>query len=108
MNIQPILNEKDNKYGSSLDIDQDTIKPGIDEDVIKLISTKKREPNWLLNFRLKAYRCWFDQKENPPQWADIDIKPINFDQISYYAGIKKIKTKSLEETKKDWFAELEA
>jgi Fe-S cluster assembly protein SufB len=94
------------KYGFTSDIDQDIIAPGITEETIKLISAKKNEPHWLLEFRLKAYRHWLKEKENPPTWADLDIKPIDYDKISFYAGVKKAQGKSLKESKKGWIEEL--
>lgn len=95
------------KYGFKSDIDQDIIAPGITEDTIKLISAKKNEPEWLLEFRLKSYRHWLKEKDNPPTWADLGIKPIDYNQIRFYAGMKKVQGKSLEEIKKGWIEELE-
>jgi Fe-S cluster assembly protein SufB len=88
------------------DIDQDIIPPGINEETIRLISAKKNEPDWLLEFRLKAYYHWLNQKENPPTWADLDIKEIDYNKISFYAGIKKSQSKTLEDIKKFWIDEL--
>jgi Fe-S cluster assembly protein SufB len=88
------------------DLDQDVIAPGIYEDTIRLISSKKNEPDWLLEFRLKAYRHWLKEKDNLPTWADLDIKSIDYDKISFYAGIKKVQSISLDEIKKDWIEEL--
>jgi Fe-S cluster assembly protein SufB len=112
MNVWIIKNkimskDDDYKYGFISDIDQDVIAPGINEETIKLISSKNNEPPWLLEFRLKAYYKWLEQKENPPTWADLDIKEIDYDKISFYAGIKKVKTKSFDEIKKSWIEELE-
>ena len=90
------------------DLDQDIIAPGINEDTIRLISSKKNEPDWLLEFRLKAYHHWLKQKNNPPTWADLDIKPVDYDQISFYAGIKEVESKSFEEIKKGWLEELDS
>jgi Fe-S cluster assembly protein SufB len=96
----------DYKYGFTSDIDQDVIAPGITEETIRLISTKKNEPQWLLEFRLKAYNHWLKEKDNPPTWADLDIKPIDYDKISFYAGVKKEKGKSFEEIKQGWMEDL--
>jgi Fe-S cluster assembly protein SufB len=96
----------DYKYGFTSDIDQDVIAPGITEETIRLISSKNNEPAWLLEFRLEAYHHWLKQKDNPPTWADLDIKPIDYDKISFYAGIKKLESKSLEEIKKGWIDKL--
>ena len=95
------------KYGFTSDIDQNVMAPGISEQTIRLISAKKNEPSWLLEFRLKAYFHWLKEKKNPPTWADLDIKPIDFNQISFYAEIKKSNSnKSLENIKKVWIEEL--
>lgn len=88
------------------DIDQDIIPPGLNEETIRLISSKKNEPSWLLEFRLKAYAKWIEQKQNPTTWADLDIKEIDYDKISFYAGIKKTEGKSLDEIKNEWLEEL--
>lgn len=86
----------DYKYGFYTDIDTDTIPPGLSEDVIRLISKKKGEPEWLLDFRLKAYRKWLTMKM--PHWAHLDIPEIDYQAISYYAAPKKKEgPKSLEE-----------
>ena len=85
------------KYGFVTDIDTDIVPPGLSEDVIRLISEKKGEPEWLLEFRLKAYRKWLTMKM--PDWAHLDIPPIDYQAISYYAAPvkKKDSPKSLDE-----------
>ena len=84
------------KYGFVTDIDTDVIPQGLSEDVIRLISAKKQEPEWLLEFRLKAYRHWLTLKM--PDWAHLDIPPIDYQAISYYAAPKKKEgPKSLDE-----------
>lgn len=86
----------DYKYGFVSDIDSEIIPKGINEDVIRLISQKKGEPEWLLEFRLKAYRHWLTLEV--PQWAYLKIPPIDFQDISYYAAPKKKEgPKSLDE-----------
>lgn len=75
------------KYGFVSDIDTDIIPVGLNEDVIRLISTKKGEPDWLLKFRLDAFRYW--QTLEPPHWAHLDIPEIDFQGLSYYAAPKK-------------------
>lgn len=86
----------DYKYGFVTDIDTDVIPRGLNEDVIRLISKKKNEPEWLLEFRLKAYRYWLTLKM--PHWAHLDIPPIDYQAISYYAAPKKKEgPKSLDE-----------
>ena len=84
------------KYGFTSDIDTEVIPAGLSEDVIRLISAKKGEPEWLLDFRLKAYRHWLTL--TPPTWAHLDIPEIDFLAISYYAVPKKKEgPKSLDE-----------
>lgn len=84
------------KYGFVTDIDTDVIPQGLSEDVIRLISAKKHEPEWLLEFRLKAYRHWLTLKM--PDWAHLDIPSIDYQAISYYAAPKKKEgPKSLDE-----------
>lgn len=86
----------DYKYGFTSDIDTEVIPAGLSEDVVRLISQKKGEPEWLLDFRLKAFRYW--QTLEPPTWAHLDIPPIDFQAISYYAAPrKKAGPKSLDE-----------
>ncbi|MBD5218817.1 MAG: Fe-S cluster assembly protein SufB [Bacteroidales bacterium] len=84
------------KYGFTSDIDTDVIPAGLSEDVIRLISRKKEEPEWLLDFRLKAYRYWLTL--TPPKWAHLEIPDIDFQAISYFAAPKKKEgPKSLDE-----------
>ncbi|MDR0364945.1 MAG: Fe-S cluster assembly protein SufB [Bacteroidales bacterium] len=75
------------KYGFYTDLDMETIPKGLNEDIIRLISSKKNEPEWLLEFRLKAYRQWLTMKE--PSWAHLDYKAPDFQDIIYYAAPKK-------------------
>ncbi|MFH1851301.1 MAG: Fe-S cluster assembly protein SufB [Candidatus Neomarinimicrobiota bacterium] len=77
------------KYGFITDIEQDKIPPGLNEDVVRLISAKKNEPEFLLNWRLKAYRHWLTMKE--PDWAKLHYPPIDYNAISYYAAPKQRK-----------------
>ncbi|MBD5316385.1 MAG: Fe-S cluster assembly protein SufB [Bacteroides sp.] len=84
------------KYGFTTNIDTDLIPPGLSEDVIRFISAKKGEPEWLLDFRLKAYRHWLTLPV--PHWAHLDIPEIDFQAISYYAApVQKKGPKSLDE-----------
>ena len=84
------------KYGFTSKIDTEIVPPGLNEDVIRLISAKKGEPEWLLDFRLKAYRYWLTL--TPPHWAHLKIPPIDFQGTSYYAAPKpKEEKKSLDE-----------
>ena len=73
--------------GFEIDIEQDTVPPGLNEDVIKYISAKKNEPEWMLELRLKAYRKWLDMEE--PKWAKIEYEPIDYQSISYFSAPKK-------------------
>lgn len=77
----------DYKYGFVTDIDTDVIHRGLDEETIRLISAKKQEPEWLLDFRLKAFRYW--QTLEMPNWALLKIPPIDYQDIIYYAAPKK-------------------
>lgn len=95
--IKPLdLENNDYKYGFTTDIETDKIPVGLSEDVVRLISAKKGEPEWLLDFRLKAYRHWLTL--TPPTWAHLDIPEIDFQAISYYsAPVQKKKPESLDE-----------
>jgi len=87
---------QDYKYGFKTDIEMESFPLGINEDIIKLISTKKQEPDFLLNFRLKAFQKWLNMKA--PNWANLDIGNINYDEIIYYSTPKqKKKLDSLDE-----------
>ena len=78
------------KYGFTTDVQTDIIGKGLNEDVIRTISRKKDEPEWLLEFRLKAYRKWLTMAV--PKWAHLDIPEIDFQDISYYAAPKAAQT----------------
>jgi Fe-S cluster assembly protein SufB len=73
-------------HGFVTDIDSDTIPPGLNEDVIRMISAKKKEPEFLLDFRLRAYEHWLTMKE--PDWAHLHHKPIDYQGISYFSAPK--------------------
>lgn len=94
-----ILNEVttgDYKYGFVTDIDTEVIHRGLDEDTVRIISAKKNEPEWLLEFRLKAFRHW--QTLEMPAWPHLDIPAIDYQDIIYYAAPKKKEgPKSLDE-----------
>ena len=84
------------KYGFVTHIDTEIIPTGLCEDVIRLISEKKKEPEWLLEFRLKAYEHW--KTLEMPHWAHLNIPKIDYQSISYYAAPKKKEgPKSLDE-----------
>lgn len=80
--------------GFVTDIESDTLAPGLDEEVVRFISKKKNEPEWLTEWRLKAYRHWLTM--TPPHWAKLNIAPIDFQAVSYFAAPKK-KYASLDE-----------
>ncbi|AAO90863.2 ABC transporter-associated protein [Coxiella burnetii RSA 493] len=93
--LETIVN-KTYEHGFITDIETDVIAPGLNEEVIRLISAKKNEPNFMLDWRLKAYRHWVTLEA--PQWAHVRFNPIDYQAISYYAAPKsKKKPKSLEE-----------
>lgn len=94
MDFKHITN-KEYKYGFSTDIETETIEKGLNEDVVRLISAKKNEPEWLLEFRLKAFRHWLTLKM--PTWAHLNIPEIDYQQIAYYAAPRKNTPKSLDE-----------
>jgi Fe-S cluster assembly protein SufB len=84
------------KYGFVTDIETDTVPPGLNEDVIRHISAKKEEPQWLLDWRLEAYRAWLEM--TPPDWQKVDHEEIDYQEISYYSAPKaKEKLSSLDE-----------
>jgi len=86
----------DYKYGFVTDIEADEAPKGLDESTIRFISAKKNEPEWLLQWRLKAYRQWLNMEE--PSWANINYPPINYQDIIYYSAPKqKANVKSLDE-----------
>jgi len=74
------------KYGFTTNIESDTIPKGLSEDIVKLISKKKNEPDWMLEYRLKAYNVWLTMEE--PDWANISYKKPNYQDIIYYAAPK--------------------
>ena len=80
------LVKKEYEHGFVTDIDADTIPPGLSEEIITFISNKKEEPQWLLDWRLKAYRQWLKMKD--PTWAKLDIEHIDYQAISYYSAPK--------------------
>jgi Fe-S cluster assembly protein SufB len=83
------------KYGWVTDVDSDMVPAGLDEDVVRSISTKKGEPDWLLEWRLKAYRNWLKMRE--PTWAKVEYEPIDYQAIHYYAAPKQKRVESLDE-----------
>ncbi len=84
--IEELANQE-YKHGFVTDVEADTIPKGLNEDVIRLISAKKEEPEWLLDWRLKAYRLWTTMTE--PHWPNVKYDPIDYQAISYYSAPKK-------------------
>ncbi|MDF1795768.1 MAG: Fe-S cluster assembly protein SufB [Coxiellaceae bacterium] len=93
--FEQVMN-KGYEHGFVTDIESDTLPPGLNEDVIRFISAKKNEPEFLLNWRLRAYRHWLTMDE--PTWAHVNFNPIDYQAISYYSAPKpKKKLQSLDE-----------
>ncbi len=82
------LATREYKYGFVTDIEADTFPPGLDQDVIRALSAKKQEPEWMLEFRLKAYRAWLGMTE--PTWHNVHYGRIDYQAISYYSAPKKM------------------
>jgi Fe-S cluster assembly protein SufB len=85
------LAEQDYKWGFITDIDEDRVPKGLSEDIVRLISTRKGEPEFMLEWRLNALRHWFRmaKEEGAPTWANLTIAPIDYQNISYYSAPKK-------------------
>jgi len=92
--IQNLVNQP-YKHGFVTDIESDVVAKGLSEDVIRLISAKKREPEWLLEFRLKAYRHWLTMAE--PAWPNVKYPKIDFQDISYFSAPRPKKLASIDE-----------
>ncbi len=95
-----VINErigKEYKAGFVTDVDAETMPPGLNEDVIRAISAKKGEPEWMLEWRLKAYEIWKTMEE--PDWAHVDFPKVDYQEISYFSSPKSMedKPKSLDE-----------
>jgi Fe-S cluster assembly protein SufB len=101
------LMRKDYAAGFHSDIESDTLAPGLDEDVVRFISAQKDEPQWMLDWRLKAFRAWREMAE--PTWAHVHYPEIDFESISYYSAPKSMKNrpKSLEEVDPELLATYE-
>ena len=84
-----VLATQEYKYGFVTDIDADSLPPGLNEDVVRLISAKKKEPQFLLDWRLKSYRQWLKMEE--PTWHNVRYTPIDYQSISYYSAPKSKK-----------------
>jgi Fe-S cluster assembly protein SufB len=83
--IDQLVN-REYQYGFSTDIESNTLPPGLSEDTVRFISAKKQEPEWLLEWRLKAYRRWLTMTE--PHWPNVTYEPIDYQAVSYYSEPK--------------------
>ena len=88
--------EQKYEFGFTTDVHTEIIEKGLNEDIVRLISAKKGEPEWMLEFRLKAFRYWKEQTE--PKWGHVHVPPIDYQEISYYADplAKKPKNKEID------------
>ncbi len=90
------LSQEGYKYGFVTDIEADTAPPGLSEDTVRFISEKKGEPEWLLDWRLAAFRAWREMTE--PNWAKVNVAPIDYQASTYYSAPKQSSgPKSLDE-----------
>src|SRR5579875_1166953 len=86
--IESLVN-REYQYGFVTEVESDVVPPGLSEEVIRTISAKKDEPEWLLDWRLKAYRRWLTMKE--PHWPNVHYEPIDYQATSYYSAPKSVK-----------------
>ena len=95
-NLESLVNRR-YEHGFVTDIATETFPPGLDEDVVRAISARKNEPEFMLEWRLRAYRQWLEMQE--PTWAHVHYPPIDFQEISYFAAPKsdEDRPKSLDE-----------
>ncbi len=93
--VQDLPIDQEYKYGFETDVEQDIMPPGLDEDVIRTISAKKGEPEWLLEYRLAAFAAWQEMTE--PHWAHLKYTPIDYEAISYFAVPKRVVLDSLDD-----------
>src|SRR5437762_5150274 len=97
--LEELVN-RDYQWGFVTDIEADSVAPGLNEDVIRLISSKKNEPEFMLEWRLKAYRHWvsLEKAQAEPKWANIKYPPIDYQSIVYYSAPQnKASLKNLDE-----------
>ena len=80
------LSEQRYKYGFVTDIEADSAPPGLNEEIVRFISAKKGEPEWLLDWRLRAYHRWMETAEDTPSWAHLDYPEIDYQASSYYSA----------------------
>ena len=102
------LGESGYKYGFVTDVEADTAPKGLDEGIVRFISAKKGEPEWLLDWRLKAYRLWERQRDEEPRWAKVSYPPIDYQDAYYYSAPKSVdRPKSLDEVDPELLATYE-
>src|SRR5271156_2131291 len=90
------LSQEGYKYGFVTDMEADTAPPGLSEDTVRFISAKKGEPEWLLNWRLQAFRAWREMET--PEWAKVHFPAIDYQNATYYSAPKQtVAPKSLDE-----------
>lgn len=89
--VEALVAERKYEAGFVTDLESDTVPPGLDEDVIRFISNKKEEPEWMLEWRLEAYRHW--QQMKMPRWPHLHYPPVDFQAISYFSAPKSTKDK---------------
>ena len=85
--VSDILEDNTYKYGFTTDVESETFAKGLDEDVVRRISKKKKEPQFMLDFRLKAFAKWKTMKA--PKWPNVQYPSIDFQNISYYSAPKQ-------------------
>lgn len=97
---------KEYEFGWTVDLEADEAPKGLNEDIIHFISAKKEEPQWLLEWRLKAFRMW--QKMEEPEWANVNYPKVDYQDLIYYSAPKqKKKPKSLDEVDPELLATFE-
>ena len=102
------LGESGYRYGFVTDVEADTAPKGLDEGIVRFISAKKGEPEWLLDWRLKAYRLWERQRDEEPRWAKVSYPPIDYQDAYYYSAPKSVdRPKSLDEVDPELLATYE-
>src|SRR5688572_32691493 len=94
MSTAEILANREYKYGWVTDIESETIPRGLSEETVRVISAKKNEPEWMLDFRLKAYRNWLKMEE-PLRWPNVILPEIDYLDMIYYSAPKKNATKAI-------------
>ena len=82
------LENKEYEYGFYTELDSETFPIGLNEDIVRAISKKKEEPQWMTDWRIEAFRAWEQMEE--PEWANVQYEKPNFQAISYYSAPKKV------------------